>query len=208
MGSGCLRPGAPGEQADLPLGRLLDVPLVPCDGARELRESRDRRGAVARLRVDQGRPRGAPGRGPRLHDVRPGDDRVGRVADERLADASSRAVLRRHLLSARSQMGKAGLHRDPRRDRARLARGAGEGRAVGRDDPRPPSRACDASGGAAAVPDTGVLDRTVGEFASSFDARRGGFGGAPKFPRPSELLFLLREHARTGARQHRATWCS
>ena len=37
------------------------------------------------------------------------------------------------------------------------------------------------------------------EFASSFDARRGGFGGAPKFPRPSELLFLLREHARTGA---------
>ena len=48
------------------------------------------------------------------------------------------------------------------------------------------------------VPDPGVLTRTVGEFASSFDARRGGFGGAPKFPRPSELLFLLREHARTG----------
>jgi uncharacterized protein YyaL (SSP411 family) len=50
-----------------------------------------------------------------------------------------------------------------------------------------------------AVPDTTVLDRTVAEFASSFDARRGGFGGAPKFPRPSELLFLLREHARTGS---------
>ncbi len=48
------------------------------------------------------------------------------------------------------------------------------------------------------VPAQGVLTRTVGEFASSFDARRGGFGGAPKFPRPSELLFLLREHARTG----------
>ena len=55
------------------------------------------------------------------------------------------------------------------------------------------------NGGAGVVPDTGVLDRTVAEFASSFDARRGGFGGAPKFPRPSELLFLLREHARTGA---------
>ena len=26
----------------------------------------------------------------------------------------------------------------------------------------------------------------------------GGFGGAPKFPRPTELLFLLREYARTG----------
>ena len=60
-------------------------------------------------------------------------------------------------------------------------------------------RACDRMGGAGAVPDTSVLDRTVGEFASSFDPRRGGFGGAPKFPRPSELLFLLREHARTGA---------
>jgi len=55
------------------------------------------------------------------------------------------------------------------------------------------------NGGAGVVPDASVLDRTVEEFASSFDSRRGGFGGAPKFPRPSELLFLLREHARTGA---------
>ena len=54
------------------------------------------------------------------------------------------------------------------------------------------------TGEPAGVPDTSVLTRTVGEFASSFDPRRGGFGGAPKFPRPSELLFLLREHARTG----------
>jgi uncharacterized protein YyaL (SSP411 family) len=38
----------------------------------------------------------------------------------------------------------------------------------------------------------------VGQFKAAFDARRGGFGDAPKFPRPSELLFLLREHARTG----------
>jgi uncharacterized protein YyaL (SSP411 family) len=59
------------------------------------------------------------------------------------------------------------------------------------------------TGDAGGVPDTGVLTRTVGEFASSFDARRGGFGGAPKFPRPSELLFLLREHARTGDAQAR-----
>jgi uncharacterized protein YyaL (SSP411 family) len=54
-------------------------------------------------------------------------------------------------------------------------------------------------GGPGSVPGTDVLDRVVGELASSFDPRRGGFGGAPKFPRPSELLFLLREHARTGA---------
>ena len=38
----------------------------------------------------------------------------------------------------------------------------------------------------------------VREYAGTFDARNGGFGGAPKFPRPAELFFLLREHARTG----------
>ena len=47
-------------------------------------------------------------------------------------------------------------------------------------------------------PATGVLDAAVHEFAATFDRRRGGFGDAPKFPRPSELLFLLREHRRTG----------
>ena len=34
----------------------------------------------------------------------------------------------------------------------------------------------------------------------AFDRRHGGFGDAPKFPRPSELLFLLREHARRDGR--------
>ena len=31
-----------------------------------------------------------------------------------------------------------------------------------------------------------------------FDPRHGGFGGAPKFPRPSVHNFLLRYHAETG----------
>src|SRR5688572_21442147 len=53
------------------------------------------------------------------------------------------------------------------------------------------------------VPPAAILDRAAGEFAASFDARRGGFGSAPKFPRPSELLFLLREHARTGSNEPR-----
>jgi uncharacterized protein YyaL (SSP411 family) len=48
------------------------------------------------------------------------------------------------------------------------------------------------------VPTTEALDRTVAQFRDAFDRRLGGFGDAPKFPRPSELLFLLREHARTG----------
>jgi uncharacterized protein YyaL (SSP411 family) len=44
-----------------------------------------------------------------------------------------------------------------------------------------------------------ALADAVGQYAQSFDRQRGGFGDAPKFPRPSELLLLLREHARTGA---------
>jgi uncharacterized protein len=35
----------------------------------------------------------------------------------------------------------------------------------------------------------------VEQFRRVFDSRRGGFGDAPKFPRPSELLFLLRAGA-------------
>jgi uncharacterized protein YyaL (SSP411 family) len=62
------------------------------------------------------------------------------------------------------------------------------------------------AGGEAAVsvPGTAALETTVAEFSSAFDRRHGGFGGAPKFPRPSELLFLLREHARTGSPDARA----
>jgi uncharacterized protein YyaL (SSP411 family) len=41
-----------------------------------------------------------------------------------------------------------------------------------------------------------ALTQGVEQFQMAFDHRRGGFGDAPKFPRPSELLFLLREHAR------------
>jgi len=59
-------------------------------------------------------------------------------------------------------------------------------------------RAVGQQGGADAVPGTDVLERAVADFGAAFDADRGGFGAAPKFPRPSELLFLLREHARTG----------
>ena len=50
----------------------------------------------------------------------------------------------------------------------------------------------------AGVPEASALDRITAEFRNLFDHVNGGFGSAPKFPRPSELLFLLREYARTG----------
>jgi hypothetical protein len=56
-----------------------------------------------------------------------------------------------------------------------------------------------ASGPEAAVADADALDLAIEQFQIAFDTRLGGFGDAPKFPRPSELLFLLREHARRGA---------
>jgi uncharacterized protein len=49
------------------------------------------------------------------------------------------------------------------------------------------------------IADVDALDEAVEQFQMAFDRRRGGFGDAPKFPRPSELLFLLREHARRSA---------
>ena len=51
-----------------------------------------------------------------------------------------------------------------------------------------------------------ALDVAVDQFQQSFDRRRGGFGDAPKFPRPSELLFLLREHARRGSNDVRSSY--
>ena len=44
-----------------------------------------------------------------------------------------------------------------------------------------------------------ALDAAVESYQNAFDERHGGFGDAPKFPRPSELLLLLREYARRTA---------
>jgi uncharacterized protein len=43
-----------------------------------------------------------------------------------------------------------------------------------------------------------ILDDAYRGLAARHDARFGGFGGAPKFPQPMSLEFLLRHHARTG----------
>src|SRR5437660_1211173 len=42
-----------------------------------------------------------------------------------------------------------------------------------------------------------VLDAGFQVFRRTFDTQRGGFGGAPKFPRPVTFNFLLRYYART-----------
>src|SRR4051812_5343198 len=49
----------------------------------------------------------------------------------------------------------------------------------------------------APVADIDAIKAGVASFSQTFDTRHGGFGGAPKFPRPSEMLFLLNAHALT-----------
>jgi uncharacterized protein len=59
-----------------------------------------------------------------------------------------------------------------------------------------------ARSGAVAAPqsalDAGVLGRAYEGLAGRFEPRWGGFGGAPKFPQPMLLEFLLRHWKRTG----------
>ena len=59
-----------------------------------------------------------------------------------------------------------------------------------RSDPSP------AAGGGAAVPITDVLRTATQTLASGFDAEWGGFGNAPKFPRPVTLTLLAVAQAR------------
>jgi uncharacterized protein YyaL (SSP411 family) len=61
----------------------------------------------------------------------------------------------------------------------------------------------DAAPDRAPVAGRDAIETGIAEFTKSFDARRGGFGGAPKFPRPSELLFLFEAGALLGDRHAR-----
>jgi hypothetical protein len=47
------------------------------------------------------------------------------------------------------------------------------------------------------IPDKSILDSTFQYFRRTFDSEHGGFGDAPKFPRPVVLNFLLRYYARS-----------
>ena len=116
--------GARREQADPALDRLLGVPLVPRDGARVVRERADRAVDEREFRSDQGRSRGASRPRPDLHGRGPAPDRARRMADDRVPDARGRAVLRRHLFSARGSAGDARLSARADGDRQRLSNAA------------------------------------------------------------------------------------
>jgi len=59
-----------------------------------------------------------------------------------------------------------------------------------------------AEGGTTTLPASAdVVDRTVAELSDRFDPHWGGFGAAPKFPRPDMVELCLRHHRRTGDRR-------
>src|SRR6202011_6409698 len=43
-----------------------------------------------------------------------------------------------------------------------------------------------------------LLDEAAGRLERDVDPVHGGFGGAPKFPQPMLIEYLLRHHVRTG----------
>ena len=110
------RVGPPAARVD----RLLLLPLVPRHGARVLRGPGRRRAHERALRAGQGRPRGASGRRRPLHGGRPGDDRAGRLAAERLRHPRAGPVLRRDVLPAAAAARAAELASGPARRRRRV----------------------------------------------------------------------------------------
>ncbi|HUZ46055.1 MAG TPA: thioredoxin domain-containing protein [Terriglobia bacterium] len=59
-------------------------------------------------------------------------------------------------------------------------------------------KSVEASVAAGAQVGASTLERTCHALKAGYDAANGGFGNAPKFPRPVVFNFLLRYHARTG----------
>ena len=121
------------------------------------------------------------------------------MADVGLAHAGVKAVFRRHLFPSRFALWTGWIRlrvcsRSPERG-IRIARRLNPPASSILDQLR---RAAAESGAEGDSLGLGTLDLAFQQLRRSFDSRWGGFGGAPKFPRPVTLGFLLRYHALNG----------
>ena len=109
-----------------------------------------------------------------------------------------RAVLRRHVLSARPTATACPAFRacSPRWP-MRFARGAARSSSRRSCSPATSARSSRCPSGTL-DPERRQLDAAADRIGASFDAVHGGFGGAPKFPAPMQLEFLLRAWHRSG----------
>ena len=178
---------ARGAKADLSLHRLFGLPLVPRDGPREFRRRRDRGTSEPRFRLHQGRSRGAAGSRPDLHGSRAGDDRPRRLADVGLPHARQKPFFGGTYWPPTARGGMPGFiemllpwpaaWRDRREEVLEQAEQAVRVSAAGTHVPRRQVGRIDR--GARWKPPRPICSRR-------FDARYGGFGGAPKFPHAIE----------------------
>jgi hypothetical protein len=77
-------------------------------------------------------------------------------------------------------------------DRANVAKAAAEAVAALQEY-------TNAGGAKSGAAEKSALDAAFSQLARTFDEELGGFGGAPKFPRPVTLNFLFRHYAGSGA---------
>ena len=167
------------RQAGPALGRVLRVPLVPRDGARVVRGRRGRSGDERRVRLRQGRPRGAPRHRCDLHGGRASDLRSRRLADDGLHDSRRSAVLRRHVLPEGAISPPAlGDHRRVARPAHRAARAGGPDHAVAQphgdaDDARRPDPPGHRRAQQRAAADRGPVRRRVGRVREGTEVPAG-----------------------------------
>ena len=201
--------GAPRRQAHLPFHRLLDVPLVPRHGARVVRKRAHRRDSLNRdyvpIKVDR--------------EERPDVDRIYMTFVQATTGGGGwpmsvwltpdlRAVLRRHVFSAREPLRPSRLRLHPGPDRRGLAPPIAARSWIRRAtwSSNFSSTWRSRPGGA------GAIDARSWTAASSLSAARSMRSWAASAARPSFrgprcynfLLRYLRAHARTGSR---STWC-
>ena len=166
-------------------------------------DAADGRGPEPGLRRDQGRSRGAAGPRPGLHGGRPGDDRQRRLADERVPDARRPARSTAAPTSRRSR--RHGLPVVPpgargRRPGVARASASRSSASAGADGRRRSSSSRRSRPGPGPRPRASCSTRRPPRSSASSTPRNGGWGGAPKFPQPMTIEYLLRRAAATGDR--------
>src|SRR6476659_5003632 len=146
MGRGGLERGKDLQQTDPAEHRLLGLPLVPCDGPRELRGSRDRRVDEPRLRQHQSGSRRAARSRRALPQAAASNGSQAWVAAHDVSYPRRRALLGRNLFSARRAERAAVIPRSARICRRRLPVGPAGRRTEGtRVDRRPDAPATECS---------------------------------------------------------------
>ena len=153
-------------------------------------KTKDRRFPEPALRHHQSGPGRTARCGPHLHDLCPGDDGQGRLADDCLPHARPQAVLWRDVFSPGAAIWSPAFRKGARTDSDSLAIRPGQDSGIERRGCR---SAQQGGGTGARRGGAGGIELKAGfeAFSQSFDKSHGGFGDAPKFPRPS-VNFLTR----------------